>query len=182
MMPAPISTAPINQASNIKSPSPGSSALEEAWQQCQLTTRWSRTVAHRGRTVLAMDCVLAGAEWQHGRPLNWFVRAHMTHGRRALIGAAIAVGGSIPLLIYIAVGPKDGNPVARRVENGEHHDSVASNRKALLQIDPDTNLQGHARVGVNFVDARSRGHFFPDFTEPNGRWHSKQVHVRASAR
>jgi hypothetical protein len=23
-----------------------------------------RTVMHRGRTVLAMDCVLAGAEWQ----------------------------------------------------------------------------------------------------------------------
>ena len=23
-----------------------------------------RTVEHRGRTVLAMDCVLAGAEWQ----------------------------------------------------------------------------------------------------------------------
>jgi hypothetical protein len=25
---------------------------------------------HRGRTVLAMDCVLAGAQMHHGRPLN----------------------------------------------------------------------------------------------------------------
>ena len=31
---------------------------------------------HRGRTVLAMDCVLAGAEWQHGRPLNEIVSFH----------------------------------------------------------------------------------------------------------
>lgn len=29
---------------------------------------------HRGRTVRAMDCVRAGAEWQRGRPLNWIVR------------------------------------------------------------------------------------------------------------
>jgi hypothetical protein len=58
---------------------------------------------------------IAGRVWprhgHRGRPLNAIVRAHMTHGRRALIGAAIAVGGSIPLLIYIAVGPKDGNPI-----------------------------------------------------------------------
>jgi hypothetical protein len=33
---------------------------------------------HRGRAVLAMDCVLAGAEWQHSRPLNSVVRCHMT--------------------------------------------------------------------------------------------------------
>jgi hypothetical protein len=25
---------------------------------------------HRGRTVLAIDCALAGAQWQQGRPLN----------------------------------------------------------------------------------------------------------------
>jgi len=31
-------------------------------------------VIYRGRTVLAMDCVLAGAEGQRGRPLNWVVR------------------------------------------------------------------------------------------------------------
>jgi hypothetical protein len=31
---------------------------------------------HRGRTVLAMDCVLAGTEWRHGRPLNEIVRPH----------------------------------------------------------------------------------------------------------
>jgi len=35
-----------------------------------LTTRSRRTVMHRGRSVLAMDCVLAGAEWHCGRPLN----------------------------------------------------------------------------------------------------------------
>src|SRR5688500_4199691 len=52
------------------------SAMEETWQECPLTNRWSRAVAHRGRTVLAMDCVLAGAEWQHGRPLNEIVRPH----------------------------------------------------------------------------------------------------------
>jgi phosphoglycolate phosphatase-like HAD superfamily hydrolase len=32
---------------------------------------------HRRRTVLAMDCVLAGAESQRGRPLNSVVRLHM---------------------------------------------------------------------------------------------------------
>jgi len=37
---------------------------------------FERTVEHRSRTVLAMDCVLAGAEAQHGRPLNSVVRAH----------------------------------------------------------------------------------------------------------
>ena len=30
---------------------------------------------HRGRTVLAMDCALAGAEVQRARPLNSVVRA-----------------------------------------------------------------------------------------------------------
>jgi hypothetical protein len=29
-----------------------------------------RTVGHRGRTVLAMNCVLAGAEVRRARPLN----------------------------------------------------------------------------------------------------------------
>lgn len=52
----------------------GSSALEEACRQCPLTTRSSRTVARRGRTVLAMDCVLAGAERHGARPLNSIVR------------------------------------------------------------------------------------------------------------
>jgi len=33
-------------------------------------------VVHRGRTELAMDCALAGAEAQHGRPLNLVVRQH----------------------------------------------------------------------------------------------------------
>ena len=31
---------------------------------------------HRGCTVLAMDCVLAGAEMHRGRPLNSVVRQH----------------------------------------------------------------------------------------------------------
>lgn len=34
-------------------------------------------MGHRGRTVLAMDCALAGAERQLGRPLNEIVRRHM---------------------------------------------------------------------------------------------------------
>jgi hypothetical protein len=33
-------------------------------------------VVHRGRTVLAMDCALAGAEQHRGRPLNSIVRQH----------------------------------------------------------------------------------------------------------
>jgi hypothetical protein len=33
-------------------------------------------VGYRGRTVLAMNCVLAGAEWHRGRPLNSVVRRH----------------------------------------------------------------------------------------------------------
>jgi hypothetical protein len=36
----------------------------------------SRTVEHRGRTVLAMGCALAGAESRHGRPLNSVVSSH----------------------------------------------------------------------------------------------------------
>ena len=35
----------------------------------------------------------------------------MTHTRRAVIGFAIAVGASIPLLLYVMFGPKDGNPI-----------------------------------------------------------------------
>ncbi len=31
---------------------------------------------YRGRTVLALDCALAGAQGQHGRPLNSVVRQH----------------------------------------------------------------------------------------------------------
>jgi len=38
--------------------------------------RWRRTVVPRGRTVLAMDCVLAGALMQRGRPLNSIVSRH----------------------------------------------------------------------------------------------------------
>ena len=29
-----------------------------------------RTVDPRGRTVLAMNCALAGAEWHYGRPVT----------------------------------------------------------------------------------------------------------------
>ena len=35
-----------------------------------------RTVTRRGRTVLAVDCVLAGAQWHRGRPLNSVVEAN----------------------------------------------------------------------------------------------------------
>jgi hypothetical protein len=35
----------------------------------------------------------------------------MTHTRRAMIGSAIAVGASIPLLLYVIFGPKNGNPI-----------------------------------------------------------------------
>ena len=35
----------------------------------------------------------------------------MTHAKRAVIGLAVAVGGSVPLLLYIVFGPKDGNPI-----------------------------------------------------------------------
>ena len=35
----------------------------------------------------------------------------MTHTRRAIIGSAVAVGASIPLLLYVILGPKDGNPI-----------------------------------------------------------------------
>lgn len=41
-------------------------------------------MAHRGHTVLAMDCVLASAEVQHGRPLNEIVRHRNGKDARAL--------------------------------------------------------------------------------------------------
>ena len=31
---------------------------------------FERSVGRRGRIVLAMDCVLASAQWHRGRPLN----------------------------------------------------------------------------------------------------------------
>jgi len=36
-----------------------------------------------GHTVLAVDCVLAGAERQRGQPLNSVVRQHKTHATDA---------------------------------------------------------------------------------------------------
>ena len=35
----------------------------------------------------------------------------MTHAKRAMIGVAVAVVGSVPLILYVMVGPRDGNPV-----------------------------------------------------------------------
>ena len=35
----------------------------------------------------------------------------MTHAKRAKIGVAVAVVGSIPLILYMMVGPRDGNPI-----------------------------------------------------------------------
>jgi hypothetical protein len=37
-------------------------------------------VKHRGRAVLAMDCVLAGVETHRGRPLNSIVSFHARSG------------------------------------------------------------------------------------------------------
>ena len=35
----------------------------------------------------------------------------MTHAKRATIGVAVAVVGSVPLILYVMMGPRDGNPV-----------------------------------------------------------------------
>jgi hypothetical protein len=35
----------------------------------------------------------------------------MTHAKRAMIGVGVAVVGSLPLILYVMVGPRDGNPV-----------------------------------------------------------------------
>jgi hypothetical protein len=35
----------------------------------------------------------------------------MTHAKRAKIGVAVAVVGSVPLILYVMLGPRDGNPV-----------------------------------------------------------------------
>ena len=39
------------------------------------------------------------------------LQSRMTYSKRAAIGLAIAVGGSVPLLLYMMFGPKDGNPI-----------------------------------------------------------------------
>ena len=35
----------------------------------------------------------------------------MTHTKRTMMGFAIAIGASVPLLLYVIFGPKDGNPI-----------------------------------------------------------------------
>jgi hypothetical protein len=35
----------------------------------------------------------------------------MTHAKRAMIGVAVAAVGSVPLILYVMLGPRDGNPV-----------------------------------------------------------------------
>ena len=50
-----------------------------------------RTNDHRGRTALAMDCVLAGTETQPGRPLNSIVRLHFESA-----GLSYAASSPIP--------------------------------------------------------------------------------------
>jgi hypothetical protein len=47
---------------------------------------------HRGRTVLAMDCVLAGAQWHRGRPLNSVVRQHARPSPRTRCGGVCRSG------------------------------------------------------------------------------------------
>jgi len=37
---------------------------------------FQQAVIHRGRTVLAMDCVLAEAQWHRGRPLTPSLGVH----------------------------------------------------------------------------------------------------------
>jgi hypothetical protein len=52
-------------------------------------------VGHRGRTVLAMYCVLAGAEAHCGRPLNWVVSCHAMSVRgfaSAVLSAGLLCG------------------------------------------------------------------------------------------
>jgi hypothetical protein len=44
-------------------------------------------VKHRGRTVLAMDCALAGAETHRGRPLNAIVMRR----RLSIVGTELSL-------------------------------------------------------------------------------------------
>jgi hypothetical protein len=57
-------------------------------------------VAHGCRTVLAMDCVLAVAESQHGRPLNSVVRRHVKNWRN---WAPLLIGGSVIYAVLCVV-------------------------------------------------------------------------------
>ncbi len=43
---------------------------------------------HGGRTVLAMDCALAGAGWHRGRPLNEIVNVSFRVYERLLMTAS----------------------------------------------------------------------------------------------
>ena len=54
-------------------------------------------MAHRGRTVLAMDCALAGAESHLGRPLNGIVRPQRHMNRTSLAIPIVAVVFSVPV-------------------------------------------------------------------------------------
>ncbi len=66
---------------------------------------------HRGRTVLAMDFALAGAEAHRGRPLNSIVRpqhgsieANDSSRRTARSHSSLGVGGLARRLVHRALG------------------------------------------------------------------------------
>jgi hypothetical protein len=68
-------------------------------------------VTHRGRTVLARDCALAGAEMQRGRPLNTVVRRQLMDLRNiALVVGIVAVAG---LVAFVRVAHAQGGPDAQ---------------------------------------------------------------------
>ncbi len=64
----------------------------------------------RGRTVLAMDCALASAEWQRGRPLNSVVMRYAAPtGRRARSCPGPAQQQTpVPFGMHLAIMPVPG--------------------------------------------------------------------------
>ena len=57
---------------------------------------------HRGRTVLAMDCALAGARWHRGRPLNSVVSHHVDPATKVTIRRVLAAAvGTVFLLAFL---------------------------------------------------------------------------------
>ncbi len=57
---------------------------------------------HRGRTVLAMDCVLAGAQGHRARPLNSVVSHHVdAASKRTILRVIAAIVGTIFLVAFL---------------------------------------------------------------------------------
>ncbi len=86
---------------------------------------------HRAPTVLAMDCVLAGAETHRGRPLNWVVRALMEE-MAPMLAAVEAIWrwieANLSTAISAGAGTFAGAFLAFRFERNykEHKDQTAS--------------------------------------------------------